>query len=249
MGTDKIAAESENSNIILHHVDLSSFQSVREFCAKIIETEPKIDILIHNAGYYGGVFGMVVGVDGIEYTMAANYYGPFLMTYLLMDLLRKSAPCRIVVLGSKIHIFSFLNPNVKRHLNPINYWSPFPLYCNSKLAGLLFTFELARRLKGTGITVNALHPGSIDTGIFRNYSFPLNIVARILQIFLKTLSEGIQTTLYVSLSKSLENVSGEYFRNCRPAKAHKDAYNEEWQKIMWEESKRIVGVRNDDPVF
>lgn len=246
---DKIAAESENDKILLHRVDLSSLQSVRKFCAKIIDTETKIDILIHNAGYYGGFFNKAVSVDGIEYTMATNYYGPFLMTILLMDLLRKSAPCRIVMVGSKIHSLSFLNPTVESHLNPISYWNQFSLYCNSKFAGILFTFELARRLTGSGVTVNALHPGSVDTEIWRNYSFPMNIVARIFRIFMKPLEEGIQTILFVALSTNLGEVSGKYFRDCRSVKAHKNAYNEEWQKIMWEESKHIAGVRSDDPVI
>lgn len=239
---DEIAAESENSKIILHFLDLSIFQSVRDFCAKIIATEEKIDILIHNAGY-GGILKKAVSSDGIEYTMQVNYYGPFLMTNLLIDLLKKSAPdCRIVIVASKAHTLSFFDPTKKYHLNPTDFWPPFYLYPNSKLANILFTFELARRLKGTGITVNALHPGTINTNIWRNYQFPLKILPRIFRRFLRTAKEGIQTILYVSLSKDLENVSGEYFRNCKLAKPHKKAHNIDWQRILWEESENIVGI-------
>lgn len=159
--TDEIAAESENSKVILQHLDLSSFQSVREFAKTIIETEPRIDILIHNAGY-GGVLGRSVSVDGLEYTMATNHYGPFLLTYLLMDVLRKSTPCRIVVVSSKAHTIATFDPRKEKDLNPIGFLFPMGVYSNSKVANLLFTFELARRLKGTGITANALHPGLIN---------------------------------------------------------------------------------------
>lgn len=156
---DEIAAESENNNVVLQQVDLSSFQSVREFCAAIIQTEEKIDVLIHNAGY-AGIMSKAVSVDGIEYTMATNYYGPFLMTNLLSDLLKKSPSCRIVIVTSKAHTVAFLHPANRYHLNPVNFWPPFYLYPNSKLASLLFTVELGRRLKGTGVTANALHPGN-----------------------------------------------------------------------------------------
>jgi NAD(P)-dependent dehydrogenase (short-subunit alcohol dehydrogenase family) len=227
---------------------LSCFQSIREFCATIIATEPKIDILIHNAAY-AGVLSKAVSADGIEYSMATNHYGPFLMTSLLVDLMKKSAPCRIVVVGSKAHTLSFFDPTNPNHLNPVSFWLPFFLYPNTKLANLLFTFELARRLKGTGINVNALHPGSIDSGIWRNYLFPLNIATRFLRVFLKTLNEGIQTTIFVALSTSLDDVSGEYFRNCRPGKVHKDANNVEWQRILWEESVRIVKLTKNDPII
>lgn len=225
--------------MILHQVDLSSLESVRKFCATIIETESKIDILVHNAGY-GGVLAKAVSVDGIEVTMATNYYGPFLMTNLLTPLLMKSAPCRIVIVSSKAHTLSFLNPSNDEHLNPKNFWPPFLLYPNSKLASLWFTFELARRLNGTGVTVNALHPGTVDTEIWRNYRFPLKFIPLIFRRFLLTVEEGVQTILHVALAKELEGRSGEYFRNCNKATTHQKACNVERQTILWEKSENIV---------
>lgn len=227
---------------------MSSFQSVREFAQTIIETEPKIDILIHNAGY-GGVLGTGVSVDGLEFTMATNHYGPFLLTYLLMDLLKKSAPCRIVVVSSKAHVLSTFNPSREKDLNPIGFLLPMGVYNNSKLANLLFTFELARRLNGTGITVNALHPGTIDTPIWPKRTFVLRSFSNFLKMFLRSVYEGMQTTLYVALSTQLEGVTGQYFRNCRPGKTSNKAQDVEFQRILWEESERIVKLTTNDPMI
>lgn len=170
------------------------------------------------------------------------------MTVLLMDLLRKSAPCRIVVIGSKAHVLAKkFDPLNESQLNPLDK-IPFWAYRDTKLANLLFTFELARRLEGTGVTVNCLHPGAIDTEIWRNYQFPFNIVTQILRIFLRTLEEGIQTTLHVALSTSLDNVTGQYFRNCKLGKTSENALNVEFQKIMWDQSMRITRVTPSDPI-
>lgn len=234
--------------MILHQLDLSSFQSVRDFAKTIIQTEPRIDILIHNAGY-GGVLGRAVSADGIEYTMASNHYGPFLLTYLLMDLLRKSAPCRIVVVASKAHTLSTFNPTREFDLNPIGYLLPMGVYNNSKVANLLFTFELARRLNGTGITVNALHPGTIDSKIWPRQIIFVRFFTRIGRMFMRTLFEGMQTTLHVALSTQLEGVTGQYFRNCRPGTTSTKTQNVEFQRILWEESERIVKLTTNDPMI
>lgn len=146
--------------MVVHHLDLASFKSIREFAKKINLTESKIDVLIHNAGI-SGFMSRAVSEDGIELTMATNHYGSFLLTNLLIDLLKKSAPSRIVVVASKTHTCSFMDPLNPYHRNPVGYFLPARIYGNSKLANFLFTYELARRLKDTKITVNCLHPGKI----------------------------------------------------------------------------------------
>lgn len=165
--SDEIIRESGNENIILHHVNLSSFNSVRELAAVINRTERKIDVLIHNAGYVN-FFERAVSDDGIELTMATNHYGPFLLTHLLIDLLKKSAASRIVVVASKTHTLSFMNPLKSYHLNPVGFRLPGLLYGNSKYANILMTFEMARRLKDCNVTVNCLHPGRST-----NFSLPV----------------------------------------------------------------------------
>lgn len=148
---------------MVYQLDLSSFNSIRKFAAQINENEERLDILCHNAGY-ANYLTRAVSVDGIEMTMMTNHYGPFLLTHLLIDLMKKTAannPCRIVVVASKTHTMSFMDVFNEYHLNPVGYFPPTTLYGNSKFANLLFTFELARRLRGTTITANCLHPGMI----------------------------------------------------------------------------------------
>jgi NAD(P)-dependent dehydrogenase (short-subunit alcohol dehydrogenase family) len=130
--------------------------------SKVCANEERLDVLVHNAGY-ANYLKNDVSVDGIEMTMATNHYGPFLLTHLLIDLMKKTArhvECRIVVVASKTHTLSFMDPTQKYHLNPLNYFPPSSLYGNSKFANFLFTYACARRLKDTNITVNCLHPGS-----------------------------------------------------------------------------------------
>lgn len=147
----------------MHQLDLNSFKSIRDFAEKVNATETRLDVLINNAGY-AQYFKKEVSVDGIEMTMATNHYGPFLLTHMLIDLMKKTAktdPCRIVVVSSVTHNLSFFNPTKPYHLNPLNYFLPILLYNSTKFANILFTFELARRLQGTNIIANCLHPGNL----------------------------------------------------------------------------------------
>lgn len=180
-------------------------------------------------------------------TFATNVYGPFLLTHLLIDLLKKSAPSRIVAVTSKAHTVSYFNPEKQNLLNPLNCWLPTTLYANSKFATFLLNYELAKRLHGSGISVNLLHPGTSDSPIWAAAPFPANIYIWIIRKFMKTIEQGIQTILYVSLSHHLDDVTGQYFRDCKSRRSSKRTYNENWQKIMWEESKKIVKITEKDP--
>lgn len=131
--------------------------------------EPQLDVLIHNAGY-AQTFKKFRSEDDIEMTMATNHYGPFLLTHLLIDLLKKSAPSRIVIVASSFYRLASFNLD---NPNPVNTL-PGYLYCASKEANILFTREIARRLEGTGVTANCLHPGVLDTGIWRSVPAPLS---------------------------------------------------------------------------
>lgn len=167
-------SETGNKNVVVHHVDISSFKSVRDLAEKINATESKIDVLIHNAGFVDYIKKAKTS-DGIELTMATNHYGPFLLTHLLIDLLKKSAPCRIVIVASKTHTLSHMNPLKDSHLNPVNFLIPGLLYGNSKYANILTTFELAKRLKDFNITVNCLHPGMILSVFNMNFDLTADL--------------------------------------------------------------------------
>lgn len=180
--------------------------------------------------------------------MAVNCYGNFLLTHLLIDLMKKSAPSKIVMVSSRAHQFANFDPKNSFHVNPVDFWCPLYLYTNSKFANFLLTYELAKRLDGSGVTANILHPGTCDSPMWdKNTPWYLKFLVSIIKKFLKTTQQGIQTILYVSLSKNVKGVSGKYFRDCEEQKSSKNTYNEELQKIMWEEAKKIVKITPNDP--
>lgn len=239
---DEIVKESGNENVFLKKLDLSSQASVREFAADVLKTESKLDVLIHNAGF-AETFKKTKSVDGIEFTMATNHYGPFLLTHLLIDLLKRSAPSRIVIVASELYRFASVDLN---NLNPVNSL-PGYLYYVSKAANIMFTRELARRLEGTNVTANCLHPGMIDSGIWRNVPFPLTIPMALVKAFFKTNEEGAQTSLHLACSSEVEGVSGKYFMDCKEAGLSAGISDMEKAKKLWEESAKIVNLTDKDP--
>lgn len=239
---DEIVKESGNDAVFVKKLDLSSQGSVREFAADVVKTEDKLDVLIHNAGF-AETFKKSKSVDGIEFTMATNHYGPFLLTHLLIDLLKKSAPARIVVVASELYRVASVDLN---NLNPVNSL-PGYLYYVSKAANVMFTRELARRLEGTNVTANCLHPGMIDSGIWRNVPFPMTIPMALIKAFFKNTTEGAQTNLYLACSAEVEGVSGKYYRDCKEAGLTNGISDMEKAKKLWEESAKLVKLTEKDP--
>lgn len=225
-------------------MDLSSQASIREFAADIIKTEPKIDVLIHNAGI-ALAFKGATNEDGIELTMATNHYGPVLLTHLLIDLLKKSAPSRIVIVASELYKLASVNLN---KMNPVGTFPAAYLYYVSKYANIYFCKELARRLEGTGVTANCLHPGMIDTGIWRNVPFPLNYpMMAITKGFFKTPTQGAQTTIYAAVSEELEGKSGQYLMDCKESTLNRGASDLNKAKQVWDETIKILKLKPTDP--
>lgn len=224
-------------------LDLSSQKSIREFAADILKTESKLDVLIHNAGTAESK--TKVTEDGLELTMATNHFGPFLLTHLLIDLLKRSAPSRIVVVASELYRLASLNLN---RLNPTDTYFPVYLYYVSKYANICFTRELARRLEGTGVTANCLHPGMIDSGIWRNVPVPLNwFMAIIIKGFFKTPAQGCQTSVFLAVDPELEKVTGRYFMDCRERGLSSGASDDNKAKKLWELSEGLAGLKETDP--
>ncbi|XP_053688974.1 retinol dehydrogenase 14 isoform X1 [Sabethes cyaneus] len=243
---DEIIAEHSSASLLLKHIDLSFLASVRQFAQDINATEAVIDVLIHNAGVAQGYNNKVTS-DGLEFTMATNCYGPFLLTHLLIDLLKKSDQGRIIFVSSKLYRFTRVRKDLS-NINPINYFSLFPveLYNLSKYVEIMFTQELARRLKGTKVTANCLHPGVIDTGIWRNIPFPVNLLFKPIQMCFRTPEEGSRTTVFLAVSPDVESVSGKYFRGCKVNQLNRHVQNEDVQWRLWEAARSLVKLTDSD---
>lgn len=237
------AVAGEGASVVLVQCDLSSQASVRACAERVLADERRLDVLIHNAGY-ANTFSRKTSADGLELTMATNHLGPFLLTHLLIDLLKRSSPARVVVVASSLYRLASLDP--AQPLRPSAL--PAYLYYVSKLANIHFTMELARRLEGTGVTANCLHPGMIDSGIWRNVPFPLSLPMKLItKGFFKTPEQGAQTSIYCAVAEELEGVSGKYFSDCKESSLSAAAMDAAAAKKLWEKSAELVGLTSSDP--
>ncbi|KAF2888522.1 hypothetical protein ILUMI_17651, partial [Ignelater luminosus] len=160
-------------------------------------------------------------------------------------LLKKSEPSRIVIVASELYRFASVNLN---KINPTNAFFPGYIYYVSKYANIYFARELARRLEGTKVTVNCLHPGMIDSGIWRNVPIPFNWPLKlIVKSFFKTPVQGCQTSVHLAVSNDLENVTGKYFMDCKERELTRAAKDEAKAKKLWELSEKLVKLNDNDP--
>jgi NAD(P)-dependent dehydrogenase (short-subunit alcohol dehydrogenase family) len=178
--------------------------------------------------------------DGIEETFAINHLGYFLLTNLLLDVLKKSAPSRIVSVSSDAHKGS------RMQWDDLQFerakFRAFSVYSQSKLANILFTTELAKRLEGTGVTANCLHPGVIASGFGRTYGGFTSVLVKVASPFLITPEKGSRTSVYLASSPEVAGVSGKYFKNCKETRADRGAYEEGAPKRLWEISESLTGL-------
>ncbi|KAK9889708.1 hypothetical protein WA026_007091 [Henosepilachna vigintioctopunctata] len=240
---DEIIRVTKNDKVTVKKLDLSSQKSIREFAADVNKTITRLDVLIHNAGTAEWNYSKTE--DGLETTMATNHFGPFLLTHLLIDLLKRSESARIVVVASELYRLASLNLD---NLNPSGGIFPAYYYYVSKYANILFTLELARRLESAGITVNCLHPGLIDTGIWRNVRPPLSWGLQLLVwAFFKTPEQGCQTTVFCAVAEELEGVSCRYFMDCSERGLSSGCHDEAKAKKLWELSETFAGLQPTDP--
>ncbi|KAL4143708.1 hypothetical protein QTP88_006005 [Uroleucon formosanum] len=242
---DEIISYSGNSDVVLMQLDLSSLSSVRQFATKVNKQESRLDVLVNNAGV-ANTFGKKITEDGLELTMATNQYGPFLLTHLLLPLLKKTAPSRIVIVASDLYKLAKLN---LANPNPTNQF-PAYLYYVSKYANIMFSMELARKLKdsNSGVTCNCLHPGIIDSGIWRNVPFPLNLgLQLIVKTMFKTTEQGAQTSIYLTVSEDVAKTSGKYFKDCKEGSLRSDVLDEGNAKKYWEICENLVKLQPNDP--
>ncbi|XP_039303241.1 retinol dehydrogenase 13 isoform X2 [Solenopsis invicta] len=233
-----IVLDTKNKYVYCRKCDLASQESIRKFVAQFKKEYNKLHILINNAGVMRCPKSYTE--EGIEMQLGVNHMGHFLLTNLLLDVLKESTPSRIINLTSAAHRRGQIN---MQDLNWENDYDAGRAYGQSKLAIILFTRELASRLKGTDVTVNAVHPGIVDTNITRHMSVYNNFFTR---IFLKPFAwpfiraplQGAQTVLYAALDPSLTNVSGCYFDNCKTKEVSEEAKNDQLAKWLWKVSEK-----------
>ncbi|NXB96334.1 RDH12 dehydrogenase, partial [Vidua chalybeata] len=207
---NEIRAETGNQQVIVKKLDLADTKSIREFAERFLAEEKELHILINNAGVMLCPYSKTA--DGFEMHLGVNHLGHFLLTFLLLERLKQSAPARIVNVSSLAHH----GGRIRFHdLHGEKSYNRGLAYCHSKLANVLFTRELARRLQGkfqrqAGFTANALHPGSVSSELVR-HSFVMTWLWKIFSFFLKTPCEGAQTSIYCAVAEELESVTGQYF--------------------------------------
>lgn len=212
-------------------LDLASFSSVRACAKQIAEKTDRIDALINNAGL-AGKRGLTQ--DGFEMTFGVNHLGHFLLTRQLLDLMKQSRPSRIVTVSSKTH-HSTKRFELDKVQESTSSWTGLPEYCMSKLANILFTAELARRLEGTGVTTYAVHPGVIASDVWRRVPWPFRFI---IKLFMISVEEGAQTSIHCAAAPDVAMETGLYYDECWPAKPSSLASNAELAAALWQKSEQ-----------
>ena len=226
-----------SGNIEVIHLDLASLQSVRKFAKIFSDTFPGLDVLINNAGVF--IYKKDATRDGFEKTMGTNYLGPFLLTNLLLPKLRKSTDGRIINVASNAYRYGWIDIN---DLASTNRFQIFRTYAASKLALVLFTLELADRLRDTEISVNAVHPGEVGTNIWRSTNMFFGTVMKLMRPFLATEEKGAETSIYLALSDEIKDISGRYFEKKTEKEIPEKIRNSQIREKLWEMSERLVGL-------
>ena len=234
---NEIREKTGNAAVEYLVADLSSQEQVRRLAAEFKERHQRLEVLVNNAGAMH--IGRKTSVDGIEMTFALNHLSYFLLTNQLLDVLVASAPARVVNVASSSHREARLN---LEHVHEANRSTGFRAYARSKLCNVLFTYELSRRLEGTGVTANALHPGLVATNFLTNNGR----LGRILNFFLRfrgmSVQKGATTPVYAASSKDMEGVSGKYLIKEKIVPSSKRSYDEALAAELWELSANLTGA-------
>jgi NAD(P)-dependent dehydrogenase (short-subunit alcohol dehydrogenase family) len=239
---EAIQNESGNRQVEVMELDLASLRSIRGFANQFIGKYSRLDVLINNAGVF--CIRREETEDGFEKTMGVNHFGPFLLTNLLLPVIKQTPEARIVNVSSDAHFSGELD------LDDINYWKKFPAfgfkaYGASRLATVLFTQELARRLQETGVTANSLHPGAVATNIWnfgpKNKAYQ-QLIQRITGLFMLSPEEGAQTSIYLASSAVVKGVTGKYFYQNQPKDVSEKCKDIQLQEGLWQISEDLTGL-------
>ncbi|XP_059380550.1 retinol dehydrogenase 12-like isoform X2 [Carassius carassius] len=235
-----ISRDVENADVVVRKLDLADTKSICDFAELIYNTEKSLHLLINNAGV--AICPYSTTADGFETQFGVNHLGHFFLTFLLMDLLKHSAPSRVINVSSSAHHMGKIH---FEDLNSEKSYHPVKAYVQSKLANILFTRELATRAEDSGVTVYSLHPGVVQSELFRNLSKPVQIAVKVFSPFTKTTIQGAQTTIYCAVEPKLDKESGGYYSNCAPAQCSREALDDEMAQKLWELSCQMLGITWD----
>ncbi len=229
----EIKEQSGNEQLELMLCDLSSLKEVQSLADEFKRKHEKLDVLINNAGVVP--WKRTLTEDGLELTLVVNHLAPFLLTHLLLDVLKASVPSRIINVASGLHKMASIDFD---DLQSEKKFGGFHAYSEAKLAFLIFSYELAKRLEGTGVTVNALHPGVVRTNLSRHSPWYM----RLGPLFFKNPAKGAETPIYLASSPDVEKVTGKYFINKKEGPSSDESYDQRTARRVWDISVQLVGL-------
>lgn len=236
--SEEIREKSSSKQVEFIPADLASLSEVRRLANEFKSKYSKLDVLLNNAAVFSS--SRKYSDDGIELQFAVNYLSHFLLTNLLLQLLKESSPARIINVSSNAHFkgsINFEDINLKKR------YSGWKAYCRSKLANVLFTYELANRLDPKQVTVNALHPGAVRTNIVgKHASLLYRIGWNLKKLTMLPVEKGARTPIYLASSKEVSDISGGYFVNCRQIKSSEKSYEKALSKRLWDLSEELAGI-------
>jgi NAD(P)-dependent dehydrogenase (short-subunit alcohol dehydrogenase family) len=234
-----VVGQSGNSNVELMIADLASLDAIRGLAAAYKQKHQQLHVLVNNAGAFNA--GRTTTKDGFETTFGVNHLAYFLLTDLLLDVLKASAPARIVNVSSLAHVGGHINFD---DLQGEKSYNGRKAYGQSKLANVLFTYELARRLEGTGVTANVLHPGVVRTGFGKNNPGIIGQLFEIGQVigrpFFISPAQGAATSIYLASAPDVEGVSGKYFVKCKAVDSNAESYDTTVAQRLWQVSEQLT---------
>lgn len=234
---ERIRQETGNPEVDHLSADLSSQAEIRRLAAEFQSKYDRLDVLVNNAG--AAFLERQLSVDGIEMTLALNHLSYFLLTHLLMDMLKASSPARVVNVSSNAHFKAALEFD---NLQSGRSYSAYTAYKRSKFANILFTYELARLLRGTGVTANALHPGLVKSDIGKNVNWWVGLGWKIFTALSGGLTpeQGAQTSIYLASAPEVETVTGKYFVKQKETPSDPATYDQDAARRLWELSAEMV---------
>jgi len=234
----EIRKESGNDGVELILADLTVQDEVRRLAEELRERHNQLEVLVNNAGLV--LSERTETPDGIETQLAINHLAPFLLTNLLLDLLKESAPSRIVTVSSDAHRWAKIDLD---DLQSRKRYRGMQVYGKTKLANIMFTYELAERLEGTGVTANCMHPGGVNTNFGNNQGGPVNLLFRLFKPFMRSPEQGADTLIYLASSPEVEGMTGKYLADRKVKAASDAAYDETTRKRLWEASEELTGLK------